>query len=208
MSPQYSELAGDTHSRLVALSDGVFAVAMTLLVLDLRAPIADLAHYSDVDLAAGIASLSPNFAAYLLSFIMLGTFWLAQHALVRMAGPADQVFTWSQIGFLLVACLLPFSASVLAEHLDLRLAVGIYWANLLLLGVLLWVSCSYLRRRDQGERPDLTVFRRRILVAQVLYFVAAALCLLNTYVSVAALTIVGLYFVVSPMVERSRAART
>jgi uncharacterized membrane protein len=104
----YNRFSGQSLEHLTALTDGLFAVAMTLLVLDLRVPAA--AAYSEHGLGRALAHLGPSFAAYLLSFTMLGTFWLAVHTL------------------------LPFTAALLAHYVHLRLAVGLYWLNILLLG--------------------------------------------------------------------------
>lgn len=75
MSAPYNRLSGQRVEPLRALSDGVFAVVMTLLVLDLRIPLG-ITHSSDA-LWHALSKLGPNLAAYLLSFTMLGTFWLA-----------------------------------------------------------------------------------------------------------------------------------
>jgi hypothetical protein len=141
------------------LSDGLFAVAMTLLVLDLRVPVTTAASaYSERGLWEALGNLGPSFAAYLLSFTMLGTFWLAQHTLLGIFGRCDRTLTWINLGFLFVVSLLPFSAALLAHYVHLRLAVGVYWLNILLLGVALrWApgtgaprSCPATTR---GPRP-------------------------------------------------------
>ena len=131
MSEPYNRFTGQSLEHLTALSDGLFAVAMTLLVLDLRVPVtAAGSAYSEHGLAAALLRLGPNFAAYLLSFTMLGTFWLAQHTLLGILGRCDRTLTWINLGFLFVVSLLPFSAALLAHYVHLRLAVGVYWLNL------------------------------------------------------------------------------
>jgi uncharacterized membrane protein len=79
MAEPYNRFTGQSLERLTALSDGLFAVAMTLLVLDLRVPVstAVVAH-SEHGLWEALLRLGPSFAAYLLSFTMLGTFWLVR----------------------------------------------------------------------------------------------------------------------------------
>ena len=73
----YNRIAGQNLERLAALSDGVFAVAMTLLVLDLRAPAHEAIH-SEHDLLAALLALAPRLVTYLMSFLTLGIFWLGQ----------------------------------------------------------------------------------------------------------------------------------
>ena len=206
MSEPYNLFSGQSLERLTALSDGLFAVAMTLLVLDVRVPVSSavLAH-SERGLWEALLRLGPSFAAYLLSFTMLGTFWLAQHTLLGILGRCDRTLTWINLGFLFVVSLLPFSAALLAHFVYLR--VGVYWLNILLLGAGLEWAARYGRNAfvpDEAAqaRSRLTTFRRRILLAQALYAVAALICLANTVASVIALALVQLYFIVSPRLVR------
>ena len=208
MSEPYNRFTGQSLEHLTALSDGLFAVAMTLLVLDLRVPVtAAGAAYSGHGLAAVLLKLGPNFAAYLLSFTMLGTFWLAQHTLLGILGRCDRTLTWINLGFLFVVSLLPFSAALLAHYVHLRLAVGVYWLNLLLLGVGLEAAARYGRTTlvaadDRQALSRLATFRRRILQAQTLYALAALICLISTVASEIALAVVQLYYIVSPRLPR------
>jgi uncharacterized membrane protein len=208
MSEPYNRFTGQSLEHLTALSDGLFAVAMTLLVLDLRVPVSAAGSvYSEHGLGEALLRMGPSFAAYLLSFTMLGTFWLAQHTLLSILGRCDRTLTWINLAFLFVVSLLPFSAALLAHYVHLRLAVGVYWLNILLLGAGLEWAARYGRKAlvsgdAEQARSRLTTFRRRILLAQTLYALAALLCLISTTVSVAALAIVQLYFIVSPSLPR------
>ena len=174
---------------------------MTLLVLDLRVPVLAAGSSSEHGLWAALLKLHSSFAAYLLSFTMLGTFWLAQHTLLGILGRCDRTLTWINVGFLFVVSLLPFSAALLAHYVHLRLAVGVYWLNIVLLGTGLELSSRYGRKAfepDEQARARLATFRRRILLAQALYAAAALICLVSTVASVVALAVVQLYFIVSP----------
>jgi uncharacterized membrane protein len=201
----YNRFSGRSLERLTALTDGVFAVAMTLLVLDLHVPdVLARSARSERGLWDALLSQGPSFAAYLLSFTMLGTFWLAQHSLLGIFGRCDRTLTWIQLGFLFVVTLLPFSAALLAHYGHLRVAVAVYWLNLLLLGAALEWSARYGRGAllpddDGGQAAArLAIFRHRILVAQALYAAAAAVCFISTRASIVALIVVQLYFIVSP----------
>lgn len=210
MSEPYNRFTGQSIERLTALSDGLFAVAMTLLVLDLRVPVLAARSSSEHGLWASLLKLGPSFAAYLLSFTMLGTFWLAQHTLLGLLGRCDRTLTWINVGFLFVVSLLPFSAALLAHYVHLRLAVGVYWLNIALLGTGLELSSRYGRKAfepDEQTRARLATFRRRIMLAQSLYTLAALVCLLSTEASVIALAVVQLYYIVSPRLPRIRRDR-
>jgi uncharacterized membrane protein len=167
MSEPYNRFTGQSIERLTALSDGLFAVAMTLLVLDLRVPVLAAGLSSEHGLWAALLKLGPSFAAYLLSFTLLGTFWLAQHTLLGILGRCDRTLTWINVGFLFVVSLLPFSAALLAHY----------------------------------------TFRRRIVLAQSGYTLAALVCLLSTQASVIALAVVQLYYIVSPRLPRIQRER-
>ena len=210
MAEPYNRFTGQSLERLTALSDGLFAVAMTLLVLDLRVPVSTAGSvYSERGFGDALLKLGPSFAAYLLSFTMLGTFWLAQHTLLSILGRCDRTLTWISLGFLFVVSLLPFSTVLLAHDVHLRLAVGVYWLNIALLGAGLEWGARYGRKTfvpadGQQARARLTTFRRRIVLAQSLYTLAALICLISTAASVTALAIVQLYFIISPRLPTRR----
>src|ERR1700743_843455 len=131
-----NRIAGKNLGRLEALSDGVFAVAMTLLVLDLKTPVAAAIH-DEPGLRAALLEQAPRLLTYLMSFVTLGIFWLGQQAQLNLLERSNRDVVWLHIGFLAVVCLIPFSTSLLAEFITYRTALLLYWANIFLLGVLL-----------------------------------------------------------------------
>src|SRR5262249_20736767 len=158
--------------------------------------------YSERGLGEALLRLGPSFAAYLLSFTMLGTFWLAQHTLLGILGRCDRTLTWINLGFLFVVSLLPFSAALLAHYVRLRRGVGVYWLNILLLGAGLEWAARYGRKalmpddaaRTRSRLPRSAAgscWRKRCAAA-------ALICLVSTVASVVALAVVQLYFIVSP----------
>ena len=108
MSTQYNELSGRSVERLQTLADGVFAVAMTLLVLDLRLPESEAGSSSA--LWSQVTDLAPQFAAYLLSFTMLATFWLAEHTILERCRASDRMLAWACLAFLFFVSTFPGSA--------------------------------------------------------------------------------------------------
>jgi len=197
VSTQYNELSGRSVDRLRALADGVFAIAMTLLVLDLRLP--ESGAVDDHELWSQLIGLGPQFAAFLLSFTMLGTFWLAEHTLLDRCTRSDRTLAWICVLYLFFVSTLPFSASTLAEHVDLAVAVGLYWANLAGLGATLaWQLWHVQRTGMVDDRESITLVRRRLVLAQGMYAAAALVSLASPQWSIAALAAVQLFFVVSP----------
>ncbi len=201
MKPLYNVVAGQSLERLSALSDGVFAIAMTLLVLDLRVPVSTAIH-SEGDLLSALLVLSPRLLAYFMSFMTLGIFWVGQQTQLSSFARSNRDLTWMQIAFLLVVALMPFSTALLAEFITYRLAVVIYWLNIVLLGGTLWVSWRYATRagllKDDSAVDVGRAIERRIITGQVLYALSASLCVFNTYWSIAAIVLSQLFFVLAP----------
>ena len=98
----YNQVAGRSLERIGALSDGVFAIAMTLIVLEIRVPEATATPHTDAALLAELAKLTPRFVTYLLSFLTLGIFWNAQHTQLSHIARANRDLAWLQLVYLSV----------------------------------------------------------------------------------------------------------
>jgi len=201
MPTRYHRFAGSNLDRLAGLSDGVFAVAMTLLVLDLHAP----AVHSEHDLAHGLLHhVVPRLLPYAMSFLTLGIFWVGQQAQFESFTRSTRALTWIHITFLLAVTLLPFATKVVAEDTNLRLSVGVYWLNLLLLGAVLFASLRYAERaglfNEQTTAEMRMALERRIVVYQVLYALAALTCLIDTYVAIGLIVALQLNAVIAPRI--------
>src|SRR5271166_416678 len=126
MTTAYNRIAGQSVERLAALSDGIFAFAMTLLVLDLRVPAMEAVH-SERDLWHGLTALSPQLFMYMMSFLTLGIFWVGQQTQLNHLERSDRSLTWIHLAFLFVVTVTPFSTALLAEYTQYRLALLVYW---------------------------------------------------------------------------------
>ena len=200
MPTLYNRIAGQSLDRLEALSDGLFAFAMTVLVLDIRAPGHDI--HTERDLWNALTDLGPRFLMYAMSFMTLGIFWNGQQTQLNHLAHADRDLAWIHLGFLAAVAMLPFSTVLLAEHITLRLALVIYWANILVLGVALYASlgyaCSAKLLKEDVTDEIAHALQRRIVIAQALYAVGALLCAINTYWSIGFIVLVQLYYVTAP----------
>jgi uncharacterized membrane protein len=203
MSTRYNTIAGRSLSRLAALSDGIFAVAMTLMVLELHTPVEDAIH-SEHELLTAIGDLWPNLLTYVMSFLTLGIFWIGQQTELDNVERTDRNLTWIHLAFLGGIALMPFWTALLTEFITYRLALIFYWANLVLLGAALFGSWRYAQRagllvEEVAADPHVvSAIERRIMVAQALYAAAVALCVINTYVSIAILVLLQLDSVIAP----------
>ncbi|HEV2659432.1 MAG TPA: TMEM175 family protein, partial [Ktedonobacteraceae bacterium] len=119
------------------MSDGIFAVAMTLLVLDLHVPVSNAIN-SEHDLWKALLLLSPRLLTYSMSFLTLGIFWTGQQTQLNHFVRSDRNLTWIHLGFLLAVTLTPFSTGLLASFITYRIALVVYWLNILLLGIALF----------------------------------------------------------------------
>jgi uncharacterized membrane protein len=203
----YNQIANRGLERIAALSDGVFAVAMTLLVLDIRLPVEVIARvHTDVDLLQALGGLASKLVPYLLSFLTLGIFWNGQQTQMTYIARANRHLAWLYLGFLAAVALMPFTTTLLSEFITLRVALIAYWANIFLLGLLIYASWVYVGRagllREDTPPEVFGLVRRRILVAQALYGFGAALCLINTYVSIGFIVLVQLNFAIAPRIPR------
>jgi uncharacterized membrane protein len=201
MTISYNQVAGQSVERLAALSDGIFAVAMTLLVLDLHAPVAEAIH-SEGDLRHALIALAPRLLTYMMSFLTLGVFWVGQQTQLNHLERSARSLTWMHLAFLFVVTLTPFSASLLAEHIAYRTALVVYWFNILMLGLTLYLtwSCAIglgLVKEDISPAVRAAI-QRRIVIAQSLYAFGAALCVFSTYWSIAVILLIQLNYAIAP----------
>ncbi len=201
MHSLYNRVAGQSVERLAALSDGFFAVAMTLLVLDLRVPAAQPIH-SEHDLWHALVALAPRLIVFLMSVMTNGIFWVGQQTQLNHFARADRNLAWIHIAFLCAVSLTPFSTSLLAEFIHYRTALLVYWSNILLLGLTLYWSWSYATRHhlltDDAPPEIHKAIVRRIVIAQTLYACGAALCFLGTYYAIAAIVLVQVNYAIAP----------
>ena len=201
MRTSYNQITGQSLERLAALSDGIFAVAMTLLVLDLHVPASELTH-SQGELWHTLAEAVPQLVSYIVSFITLGIFWNGQQAQLNSFERSDRHLSWMHLAFLFAVTLMPFSTRLLAGYITYRSVLIAYWANILFLGVMLFAAWRYavkaglLREGITAEKK--CAMERRIVVAQILYAIGAALSFFNNYVSISFIVLVQLNFALAP----------
>lgn len=203
MGASYNRLAGQSIERLAALSDGIFAVAMTLLVLDLRTPVKEAIHI-DTDLRRALASMTPQLVTYLLSFLTLSIFWNGQQAQLERVARGNRHFTWIHLAFLFAVTTMPFSTRLLSEYIGFRTALVCYWLNIFVLGSVLFASWRYAKHArlvpaDLSHQVDCAM-ERRIVAAQALYAFGAALCVFSNYASIAFIVLVQLNFAFAPRI--------
>jgi uncharacterized membrane protein len=205
VNDSYNAIAGTSAERLAALSDGVFAVAMTLLVLDIRVPAAETIHH-ETELWRTLVALSPRLLMYVMSFMTLGIFWVGQQTQLNHLARSTRSLTWIHLIFLFAVSIMPFSTTLLAQFTAFRSALLIYWFNILIAGATLYfswtcaVECGVVKA---DMSPEISrAIRRRILIAQALYAFGALLCAISTYWSIGFIVLVQLNYAIAPQIFR------
>ena len=213
MKPNYDHIAGQSAERLAALSDGLFGVAMTLLLLDVHLPAAaDImgatAGARDWQLLLHLRDLAPEVSIYLMSFLTLGIFWVGQQTQLNHLERSSRHMTWIHLGFLFAVTLVPLTTRLLVAFATYRAAVVCYWLNILLLGGILYSSFGY-ALRARLFKPNFTYEQqvavcRRIIQGQTLYAFGALLCIFSTYLSIGFIVLVQINYALAPAQWRWR----
>ncbi len=137
-----------------------------------------------------------------MSFMTLGIFWVGQQTQHNVMERTDRSYTWLHIGVLLAICLLPFTTDLLAEFITYRVAILVYWANILLFGLLLlaaWYRAKWFGLLRGDLPPDIAdALVSRVVRAQALYAFGAALCVFSTWWSIGFIVAVQLNYVIAP----------
>lgn len=140
-------------NRLEALADGVFAIVMTLLVLELSVPA--VSEVTNESVGEALAEMWPEFLIYALSFLVLGVFWLMHKMIFDALEGSDPPLVWLNVMFLLITALLPFSTALVGEYRTLTVAAVVYEINILVAFGFAWAMWGYATRRMNLTIPDL-----------------------------------------------------
>ncbi|WP_430502306.1 TMEM175 family protein [Micromonospora trifolii] len=133
--------------RMTAFSDGVFAIVITLLVIELRVP-----EYHEGELLTGLLGEGASYLAFVVSFVYIGVLWLNHHALLRLIRGTTLTLSWINLGVLFGAVIIPFPTAVLASAFthgdtdDQRAAVALYALAAALMSAPWLVFFGYLHR--------------------------------------------------------------
>ena len=209
MSFQLDREVTNETARIEAFSDGVFAVAITLLIFQIRIP----PHAPPGGLRLALVGLWPSYLAFLASFMTIGVMWLNHHRLFSKITRKDEGVIVLNLLLLLVVTWLPFPTALIAEHLrgshdDQLTAAVVYAVSLLAIGLVLNVLWQYaIRAKAVSDHDDVSAITRHYWTAPILYaalvgsaFISADLCLVIS-------ALYALYFACPPALWRNRRIR-
>ncbi len=196
-----------TKGRLEAFSDGVIAVAITLLALDLKVSGDEIAAHHG--LWSAIVAAWPKFAAYALSFTVIGIMWVNHHGLMDRVAIVDRTLLFINLLLLMFIAALPFATALFAEYLreggnDSHVAGAIYAANLFGCAIgfnLLWLWVIRDRRRLHEAIDPATAKSqfRRFSIGIFVYAATIALSFVSAMITLAVISAVAIYYVVDQL---------
>jgi uncharacterized membrane protein len=148
-----------SKTRIEALSDAIFAIAMTLLVLELKVP-EGIAHDQ---LWAALRSQGESWLAFLITFFIAARYWMLQHNVIALTGKFPRQAMVLTFLFLGLVTILPFSSSLVGHYGSNPLAFFLYCLNQTAIGAALIAKLEYLRRRDNiPKSPEMQYVRFRL----------------------------------------------
>lgn len=178
-----------TSERLESLADGIFAFAMTLLVLNIQIPV--LNHRAAVRaLPMAIFTLWPHIFAFITSFAVLAVFWAIHHKHFTAIRKVNDVIIWINMGMLMMVVLLPFTTAMFGEYGDVFLAAILFELNMFAIGIMFFVNYVYALRRGlvdkNASKGHIRSRMVRNLVIPGISLVAMAIAIFSPQFSVAA----------------------
>jgi uncharacterized membrane protein len=178
-------------TRLEAFSDGVLAVIITIMVLELKVPHADG--------LAGLLSIAPTLFIYLLSFTFTGIYWVNHHHLIRRVEQCDHRVLWANLAYLFGASLLPFFTSYVIEKSSDSFSVALYAASMIFTGscfFLLRLAIQRLLRQTGDLSEEDTATQRKHLASLALYVAAIPLAQFHPHIALGAITLVTVIWII------------
>ena len=176
--------------RLIFFSDAIFAIVMTLLILEIRAPDNVPSDLAATEVPNLVWALWPKFFSYVLSFLVIGTYWIAHHQTFRYVRSYNRTLLWLNLVFLLSISFIPFPTDLLGEYGELRFSVIFYAASLgmarLLLAVVWWyIVAGPIRTGDELDPGMARYHFFRSLAIPALFFLSIGISLVSVNAAVA-----------------------
>jgi uncharacterized membrane protein len=171
--PSSARLVSVGPDRIKAFSDGVFAIALTLLILQVKVP-SPSQITGEADLQSFLLQQWPAYLSYALSVVIIGLYWVAHHGLFHYIRRANRMLLWLNILFLLCVTFIPFPAALMGEFSTYRTSVVIYGASLAAAGLVFdlmrWYATHQHRLVDKDLHPQvIRTARRRNLTGPLIY---------------------------------------
>ena len=135
-----------SKGRIEALTDGIFAIAMTLLVLDLKFPESLPRHIAQQELLGHIKELIPRFISFGVTFILAGAFWFFHHLIFHFVHHVTRILIWLNVAFLMFVSLLPFSTAMMGQFSIQTVPTLFYFGNQFILAAIMKIQWTYAKK--------------------------------------------------------------
>jgi uncharacterized membrane protein len=173
-------------TRITTLADGVFAIVMTLLVLGLEVPDVPDEMIAD-QLFREVLLLWPLIAAYVVSFLVLGIYWMGHHTQFHFMRGVDRTALWMNILFFMVLSLVPFTTKMVGRYSGQEVALLLYGANLLAISLVLLVHWEYAARSGLLEpstgKEEKRKATRQIMIGSAVFAAGMAMAFVKPSLS-------------------------
>jgi uncharacterized membrane protein len=188
-------------SRLEAFSDGVFAIAITLLIIEVRPP-----DSAPGELAGDLVSIWPSYAAYVVSFAVIGIIWVNHHQIFAGIIAVDRPLLFLNLLLLLTVAFLPFPTALLGEYIregdNAHIAAAVYSVNMTVIGLAFIAMWSYLARVPSLLAPEMGAdgvrrARRAAMIGPVAYGLTIPLAFVSPVACLIVYAALALYFAIS-----------
>lgn len=173
--------------RIAFFSDAVFAIAITLLIIEIKVPeVHHTGHVTDAEIGEGLDALVPKFVGFLVSFFVIGLYWMSHHRLFKYVSHYSQKLVWGNLLFLLPIVVMPFSTAFFSEYFvePVRLPLGFYMVNIVLAGLLsyrLWrITGNPKNKLSEGlSKPVLQYNSTRAIMIPIIFICAFLLSFIS-----------------------------
>lgn len=186
-----------TTGRLEAFTDGVVAIIITIMVLELKVPAHELTNVE------AIRSVLPMLFVYLLSFIQVGIYWVNHHYMLDDVETVSHGLLWSNLFFLFTLSLIPFGTAWVGERGLTPFSIGLF-AACYMLPALAWFSVSNVICKLGGESVSTAGSTGKQIASAVLYLGAIPVAYLSEFAAIAMLATVAILWLIPPRIVRER----
>jgi uncharacterized membrane protein len=177
-------------ARTEAFSDGVFAIVITLLILEIKVPDPHSIPADQVarELPHRLWELKAMFIAYVLSFFIVGTFWVAHHNIFKLIRSTDRMLMWLNLALLMCVAFIPFPTALIGEYPNQPIAIVVYGLTVTASSVALLLVWNYATKDHKHVSPEMPPalikrVRGQMLLAPPVYLAASALAYVNIWLS-------------------------
>jgi uncharacterized membrane protein len=193
-----------TKNRVETFSDGIFAIIVTLLILEIKVP--EIEDPGSVgELTRAIVTLLPKFASWVISFLTICIVWVNHHRLFETFKGINIALFWLNVNLLLWVCFVPFPTALVGDYPHNPLAVAFYGVVMALIGLAFFIARLYGLRNPAllKDGMNLKVYKKGVTFAFSFGFLLyLALAWVHTYLSFAAYFLIAIYFVFSFAVKK------